>query len=47
MMDRHRLPIGAVHPLDAKPGNEIRFPAQIGCRSIRAQKEAEPPCRVE
>lgn len=38
-MDRHQLPIAAAHPVDAKSGSEIRFPAQTGCRSIRAQRE--------
>ena len=38
-MNRHQLPASAAHPMDVKPGSEIRFPDQTGCRSIRAQRE--------
>jgi len=40
-LNRHRIPAAAVHPVDAKPGNEIRLPAQTGCPAVRAQKEVK------
>ena len=41
-MNRHRMPTPAVEPMEARPGSEIRFPAQSGSHNIRARKEENP-----
>lgn len=38
-MDRHCLPQSAAHPIDARSGNEIRFPSGKGRHNLRAREE--------
>ena len=40
-MNRHCLPQSAAHPIDARSGNEIRFPSGKGRHNSRAREEEQ------
>lgn len=36
---RHGIPASTAHPIETRPGTEVRFPANSGRHNARARKE--------
>lgn len=39
---RHGIPASTAHPIEARPGTEVRFPVNSGRHNTRARKEVCP-----